>query len=83
MSTLHHWKEIDGKLFREFTFTDFVSAFAWMTKVAFWAEKMNHHPEWSNVWNKVSVHLSTHDQGGVITEKDRFLAQKMDELAND
>lgn len=77
------WKEENNALVREYVFKDFVSAFAWMTQAAIWAEKMNHHPEWSNVWNKVTVKLSTHDAGNVVTEKDRSLAAKMDELFND
>lgn len=77
------WKEENNALIKEFTFKDFVSAFAWMTQAAIWAEKMNHHPEWSNVWNKVTVKLSTHDAGDIVTEKDRSLAAKMDELFND
>lgn len=77
------WKEENNALVREYVFKDFVSAFAWMAQAAIWAEKMNHHPEWSNVWNKVTVKLSTHDAGNVVTEKDRSLAAKMDELFND
>ena len=77
------WKEENNSLSKEFIFKDFVSAFAWMTQVAIWAEKMNHHPEWSNVWNKVSVKLTTHDAGNVITDADRSLAAKMDEIFND
>lgn len=77
------WKEENNSLSKEFIFKDFVSAFAWMTQVAIWAEKMNHHPEWSNVWNKVSVRLTTHDAGNVVTDADRLLAAKMDEIFND
>lgn len=75
------WKEQDNKLYRQFTFTDFSGAFAFMTRVALAAEKMNHHPEWKNVWNKVEIWLSTHDAGDVVTEKDRQLAAEIDKLA--
>lgn len=68
------WKEEDNKLKATFKFRDFAEAFAFMTEVAFSAEKMNHHPSWHNVWNTVDIHLSTHDAGNVVTEKDRKLA---------
>ena len=74
------WKETDNALYRKFQFKDFSEAFAFMTRVAFIAEKMNHHPRWTNVWNTVEVWLNTHDAGNVVTEKDRKLAQKIDEL---
>jgi 4a-hydroxytetrahydrobiopterin dehydratase len=74
------WEEKNNKLQRIFTFKDFVHAFAFMTRVAFIAEKMNHHPEWTNVWNRVSVSLSTHDAGDVVTEKDKKLAEAMDKV---
>lgn len=74
------WKEENNKLTRTFQFKDFVEAFAFMSKVALVAEKMNHHPDWSNVYNKVEIKLSTHDAGDVVTEKDRKLAEKIDEL---
>ncbi len=74
------WIEIDNKLKAEFQFDSFVSAFAFMTKVAFIAEKMDHHPNWSNVYNKVSIELSTHDAGNIITEKDHQLAREIDKL---
>jgi len=57
------WEEKNNKLQRTFTFSDFVHAFSFMTRIAFIAEKMNHHPEWTKVWNKMSVSLSTHDAG--------------------
>ena len=76
------WKETKSSLTKEFEFPSFVEAFGWMTKVAIHAEKMNHHPEWSNVWNKITVKLSTHDAGNTVTQKDRDLAKKMDELFN-
>lgn len=74
------WKEADNKLQATFKFKDFVEAFAFMTQVAFHAEKMNHHPNWHNVWNTVEIHLNTHDAGGVVTEKDHQLAKVIDEV---
>ena len=74
------WIEKDNVLKAEFQFNDFVSAFAFMTKVAIVAEKMNHHPTWSNVYNKVSIELSTHDAGNTVTEKDHQLAREIDKL---
>jgi len=73
------WILQDGKLFKEFKFSDFTAAFGFMSQVAITAEKMNHHPEWSNVYNKVNVHLRTHEANG-ITDKDFKLAQKMEEF---
>ena len=71
----------DGRAIRKvFLFRNFVEAFAFMTKSAIWAEKLNHHPEWSNVYRTVTVELTTHDTGG-LTELDLKLARKMDELA--
>lgn len=74
------WKEHDNKLQRTFLFSDFVMAFGFMTKVALVAEKMNHHPRWTNTWNKVEITLSTHDAGDVVTEKDRELADAIDKI---
>lgn len=74
------WQEIDNKLFKKFVFSDFVSAFGFMTRVALIAEKMNHHPEWKNVYNTVEFWLCTHDAGNSITDKDRKLAEKIDGL---
>ncbi len=74
------WTEINNQLVKEFIFKDFTQAWGFMTKVAFVAEKMNHHPEWTNVWNRVTIKLSTHDEGNVITEKDRNLAQAIENL---
>ena len=75
------WTEKDKKLTKTFEFKDFTEAFGFMTKVAIEAEKMNHHPNWSNVWNKVSFELTTHDAGNTVTEKDRKLAKIIDKLA--
>lgn len=74
------WEEKDNKLIREFKFKDFVEAFGFMTKVAFHAEKADHHPNWSNVYNTVKIELTTHDAGNVVTNKDRELAAKIDTL---
>jgi 4a-hydroxytetrahydrobiopterin dehydratase len=77
------WKEEDKKLVRTFTFGSFVEAFGFMTRAALVAEKMNHHPDWRNVYNRVEVKLSTHDAGDVVTDKDRKLAEEMDKLAQE
>lgn len=74
------WKEKNNKLYRQFEFADFTAAFAFMTKVALQAEKMNHHPTWKNTYNKLEIWLSTHDAGNKITDKDKKLAKKIDEL---
>ena len=74
------WQEKDNKLYKKFQFKDFSEAFAFMTRVAMAAEKMNHHPEWKNVYNTVELWLSTHDAGDIVTEKDRKLASRIDSL---
>jgi 4a-hydroxytetrahydrobiopterin dehydratase len=74
------WKEEKNTLTKTFTFADFTQAFGFMTKVAIVAEKMNHHPTWTNTWNKVSFQLSTHDAGNIVTEKDHALAKAIDAL---
>lgn len=74
------WKEENNKLTRTFEFNNFVEAFGFMTKVAIVAEKMNHHPDWHNVYKTVEITLSTHDAGDVVTDKDRQLADRIDEL---
>ncbi len=76
------WTLISGRLSRTFSFSDFVAAFGFMTRVAIHAEKMNHHPDWSNVYSTVTVNLVTHEAGGV-TELDFALARKMERLAAD
>jgi 4a-hydroxytetrahydrobiopterin dehydratase len=76
LTTLPGWSLIGGRLHRELTFPDFRSAFAFMTSVALMAERMNHHPEWSNVYNRVTIDLSTHDAGG-ITAFDIELAKQI------
>jgi len=77
------WVEKDNCLTRDFRFKDFTQAFAFMTAVAIEAEKMNHHPNWQNVYNKVSFELSTHDAGDVVTEKDHILAKTIDRIFSD
>ena len=72
------WKEKSNKLHEKFEFKDFSEAFAFMTRVALAAEKMDHHPKWTNEYNKVEMWLSTHDAGDVITEKDKKLAKIID-----
>lgn len=74
------WNETNNELTRTFEFKNFIEAFGFMTKVAFEAEKMNHHPNWSNVYNKVSISLNTHDAGNTVTDKDHKLAKKIDAL---
>jgi 4a-hydroxytetrahydrobiopterin dehydratase len=78
-TTLPNWQLVAGKLHRDLVFADFVEAFAFMTKVALIAEAMDHHPEWSNVWNRVSIDLVTHDTGG-LSNLDVELAQRIDGL---
>ena len=75
------WIEKNNKLTRSFKFKDFSQAFGFMTRVAIAAEKMNHHPTWTNTWNTVDFELSTHDAGNIVTEKDRMLAKEIDRLA--
>lgn len=72
------WTEADGRLERHFEFASFSEAFAFMTRVALIAEKLNHHPEWSNVYNKVTISLTTHDEGNTITSSDRAFAEAVD-----
>ena len=75
------WKEEDNKLYRKFKFADFSEAFAFMTRVALAAEKMDHHPLWTNTYNTVEIWLSTHDAGDIVTEKDKRLAKLIDGIA--
>lgn len=79
---LNGWELVEGRdaIHKSFVFANFVEAFGWMSRCAIWAEKMNHHPEWFNVYKTVEVTLSTHDAGG-LTELDLKLALKMDALA--
>ena len=73
------WSLVEGKLHREIRFADFNEAFGFMARVALIAEAMNHHPEWSNVWNRVVIELTTHDTGG-LSNLDLQLAQRIDAL---
>lgn len=81
LGSLPGWSLEGGKLHRSFRFADFRRAFAFMSGAALAAERLNHHPEWFNVWSKVDVHLNTHEAGG-ITELDFQLAEAMNELAD-
>ena len=72
------WTEENNNLQATFKFKDFTEAFAFMTEVAFHAEKQNHHPNWSNVWNTVEIRLNTHDAGGIVTDNDHQLASAID-----
>ncbi len=81
LAELDGWELRDGKLYREFHFSNFVKAFGWMTSVALKAEAMNHHPDWKNVYNRVEVELITHDADGV-TDRDFKLARAMNNLAS-
>jgi 4a-hydroxytetrahydrobiopterin dehydratase len=74
------WTESKNKLKKSFQFRDFPEAFAFMTRVAMAAEKMDHHPYWTNVYNKVDIELSTHDAGDIVTQKDHKLAAIIDSL---
>lgn len=76
------WQETNNCLYRKIEFKDFSEAFSFMTRVAMIAEKMNHHPKWTNTWNTVEIWLSTHDAGNVVTEKDRKFAMAIDTLLN-
>ena len=74
------WEEKDNKLYRSFRFKDFGEAFAFMTHVALLAEKQDHHPTWTNTWNKVEIWLYSHDKGNIVTERDRKLAAAIDKI---
>lgn len=74
------WKISNNSLYRKFEFADFKEAFAFMTAIADEAEKMQHHPLWTNEYNKVEIWLTTHDAGSIITEKDRQLSNRIDRI---
>ncbi len=74
------WQEKNNSLQATFRFRDFAEAFAFMTEVAFAAERQQHHPNWSNVWNTVEISLTTHDAGNVVTDRDRRLAQTIEAI---
>lgn len=79
MQQLDGWDLVEGRLHRQLEFEDFVHAFGFMTSVALAAERMDHHPDWSNVYNRVDIHLSSHDVGG-LSERDFRLARRIDAL---
>ena len=81
LQSLANWQVQQGKLHGEFRFGDFVAAFAFMTQVAFAAEAAGHHPEWSNLYNRVTIDLMTHDAGNAISQRDVDLAQRINQLA--
>ena len=74
------WQETNNQLYKKFVFDDFSEAFAFMTRVALLAERLDHHPTWKNVWNTVECWLSTHSAGNTVTGKDRFMAAEIDKL---
>jgi 4a-hydroxytetrahydrobiopterin dehydratase len=76
------WEEKDNQLYRSFKFRDFGEAFSFMTHVALLAEKQDHHPTWTNTWNKVEIWLYSHDKGNIITERDRKLAASIDKITS-
>lgn len=76
------WTEVNNSLYKKFVFENFSEAFAFMTRVAIEAEKMDHHPLWTNVYNRVEIWLSTHDAGDIVTAKDQALARKIDAIAH-
>jgi 4a-hydroxytetrahydrobiopterin dehydratase len=78
IKALNLWQIKNGKLYRKITFKNFIEAFSFMTHIAIYAEKENHHPEWKNVYNQIEIWLTTHDKNA-ITEKDIDLAKKIDE----
>jgi len=80
LANLQGWSIVNGKLHKDFVFADFVEAFGFMSMAAIHIEKMNHHPEWFNVYNKLKVELVTHDAGG-ITQNDINLARTLNSLA--
>jgi len=74
------WRQVDGALIRDFEFTDFIEAFSFMTRVALVAERLDHHPDWSNSWNRVFISLRSHDAGGVVTKRDHELARAINAI---
>ena len=74
------WQDKDGALYRAWKFKDFTEAFAFMTAIAKLAEQMDHHPKWTNEYNKLEIWLSSHDAGGKVTEKDKQMAAGIDSL---
>ena len=82
LAELPGWQEIDGKLSKTYKFKTFAAAIGWMVSAAIYADKIDHHPEWSNVYNRVQVNLVTHDLGNAISTWDLDLARKMEELVS-
>jgi 4a-hydroxytetrahydrobiopterin dehydratase len=80
MTAPEGWTEADGRLRRELTFANFSEAWAFMSRVALLAEKAGHHPNWSNVWNRVEIELTSHDAGNTVTERDVELAEAINQL---
>jgi len=80
MNIPNGWIEKDNTLYRKLEFKNFSEAFAFMVRVAIEAERMNHHPEWTNVYNKVEISLNTHDAGDIVTDRDLKLAEKINSL---
>ncbi|MFN4084244.1 MAG: 4a-hydroxytetrahydrobiopterin dehydratase [Bacteroidia bacterium] len=80
MNIPNNWQQKDNKLYRQFVFNDFTEAISWMVKASFVIEKLNHHPEWTNIYNKIDVYLCTHDAGNTITDKDLKLAELLNSL---
>jgi len=81
LAELPGWEVKDGKLHKQYKFKSFAAALGWMVSAGIEADKMDHHPEWSNVYSRVTVNLVTHDLGNVISNLDIELAQKMEKLA--
>ena len=81
LQTLPGWIWSDDMLHKSFTFSDFVAAFSFMTKVALQAEKRDHHPNWSNVFNRVEIYLTTHDAGNKVTVRDTAMARAIEDVA--
>ena len=75
------WQEENNKLYKKFEFKDFSEAFAFMTRVALAAEKMDHHPKWTNEYNKLEIWLSSHDAGDIVTDKDKKLSDIIDKFS--
>jgi 4a-hydroxytetrahydrobiopterin dehydratase len=80
MNKASGWVRNEDRLYKCFTFDDFTQAFSFMLRVAFESEKLNHHPTWSNTWNKVEIWLTTHDEGNRITDKDWDLAARIEAI---
>ena len=80
MENTQEWTEVNGALTKTFVFADFDEAWRFMEKVSVVVKQADHHPKWTNIYNKVSFELSTHDAGDLVTEKDRDLAEKIDSL---